>query len=611
MPEKFEWYKSLGAHLKKNNGQWGTEFSVWAPKALSVSVVGEFNDWDLHADQMLREEEGIFRIFIPNALAGMKYQYCIKDFYGNFCWKADPFAREAERQPGKSSIISGFSERRWKDGVWMEKRRTWDFRTSPISIYEVHIGSWRKRKDDFYTYREFAHEAADYMLEMGFTHVELMGIAEYPFDGSWGYQVTGYYAPTSRYGNAEDFAYMIEYFHERNLGVILDWVPAHFAKDAHGLAAFDGTAVFEYEDAQGTNLTEWGTIKFDYGKEFVREFLIGNALFWVEQFHLDGLRVDAVAFMLYEGYGTYGMRPQECERKDRYNLEAIEMLKCLNQTMRERNPGVLMIAEESSAFPKVTGMAEAGGLGFHMKWNMGWMHDLLEYVKMDQDERRKNHNLLTFASSYMFDENYLLVLSHDEVVHLKKSMLNKIHGFMDEKFSDLKVVYAYMIGHPGKKLLFMGQEFAQYDEWDEKKALDWYLLEDRRHRGIWNYWKALLELYKKNQALFQADYEESGFRWLHADDAERSVYSFVRYAEERKEKLLFVCNFSSKTWESYRIGVPEYSEYHLVLHSEDAQFGGEGKMRKEIFKPECQEANGEKFSFVFDIAAHSALIFTF
>lgn len=608
MPKRFEQYKSLGTGLKKKEGILGAEFSVWAPGAKSVCVVGEFNGWHPGINPMNQVESGVFQTFIPGVAAGMKYQYYIEDLQGKTYWKADPFAREYEVRPGRSSVISDFSAWSWSDDQWMKKRRQWDFRTSPLGIYEVHIGSWRKKQDEFYTYREFAHEAAEYVLEMGYTHVELMGIAEHPCDASWGYQVTGYYAPTSRYGSVEDFAYMIDYFHQKNIGVILDWVPAHFAGDEHGLVNFDGTPVFEYADGLHGNLTAWGTLRFDYGKEFVREFLIGNALFWVEEFHLDGLRVDAVAFMVYEDYLGYE-DSTKCEKtKNRYNFEAIEMIKCLNKMMKAYHPDVLMIAEESSAFPGVTGNQ---GLEFHMKWNMGWMHDLLEYVKMNQDARAKNHHLLTFASSYMFDEKYLLAISHDEVVHLKKSMLNKASGYMDEKFSDLKVVYAYMIGHPGKKLLFMGQEFAQYAEWDEKKELDWYLLNDRRHKGVWNYWKDLLHLYKNNQALFQADYEKEGFRWLNADDQKRSVYSFVRYGGENKEKWMFVCNFSASDWKSYRLGVPEWTEYKLRIDSNDVKYGGESERKPEVYVPELQEANGENFSFVFDISAHNALIFTF
>lgn len=542
MGNHYEIYINAGAHPTIKNRQAGTEFIVWAPNARSVSVVGDFNDWNEKTDVMEQDENGKFQIFIPEAQVGMRYQYLITTQTGDVILKADPFANAAELRPGRASKIVDISALKWKDEQWLEKRLKWDYKDSPVMIYEVHSGSWRLHSEDqtFYNYREFAHEIADYIIEMGYTHIELMGIAEYPYDGSWGYQVTGYYAPTSRYGSPEDFAYMIDYLHQKNIGVILDWVPAHFAKDSHGLAEFDGTPVFEYADKDRGERTEWGTKVFDFGKEEVVDFLIANALFWVEQYHIDGLRVDAVASMLYLDYGKEYREWGQSNRVENYNLEAIALLRQLNSIMKMRNPGVLMIAEESSVFPKVTGAVQNDGLGFDIKWNMGWMHDLTEYVKMDQESRKKNHHNMTFASSYMFDENYMLVLSHDEVVHLKKSMLNKMHGFMDEKYEDLKVAYTFMIGHPGKKLLFMGQEFAQYNEWNENQELDWYLLEDRRHKGVQNYWKDLLHLYKNNQALYELDYSREGFEWINADDRERRVYSFVRYSKKKEKKLLFI-----------------------------------------------------------------------
>ena len=614
MEKRYEIYKQLGAHLVVEDGVKGTRFAVWAPNAKAVSVVGEFNAWNENASLMSKGANGIFQIFLPKAGEGMLYKYCITTKTGSHLWKADPFANAAELRPGTSSQIADISRLCWNDRGWMENRRKWDYRASQMLIYEVHIGSWKKCKDggrEFYNYREFAHEIADYIIDMGYTHVELMGIAEYPYDGSWGYQVTGYYAPTARYGSPEDFAYMIDYLHQKNIGVILDWVPAHFAKDAHGLAEFDGTPLFEYADKRKGERAEWGTKVFDYGKEEVKDFLIANALFWAEQYHIDGIRVDAVASMLYLDYGkSYN----ECALKkenENYNLEAIEFLKKLNTVMKERNPGVLMIAEESSTFPKVTESVENGGLGFDLKWNMGWMHDFTEYMKMDQESRKNNHYDMTFASSYMYDENYLLTVSHDEVVHLKQSMLNKMYGFMDEKYAELRAAYAFMIGQPGKKLLFMGQEFAQYSEWNENKELEWYLLEDRRHRGVWNYWKDLLDLYKKNQALYELDYSREGFVWINADDCKRSVYSFVRYAKDREQKLLFVCNFSSNTWKSYRTGVPEAATYELILNSDDVKYGGEGIIEKKLFKAEIRTCNGWEFSFVFDLPAYSAVIFAF
>lgn len=607
-----EIYKETGAHPAVRDGLKGTEFTVWAPNAEKISVVGEFNDWNVNADQMNREKDGVFRIFIPEAKEGMLYKYCITTESGEQLLKADPFANAAELRPGTSSRITDIFGLPWNDAAWIGQRGKWNYKTSQMMVYEVHLGSWKKPSDGtFYNYREFARMIADYVVEMGYTHVELMGIAEYPYDGSWGYQVTGYFAPTSRYGSPEDFAYMVNYLHERNIGVILDWVPAHFAKDAHGLAEFDGTPLYEYADKSRGEHVEWGTKVFDYGKEEINNFLIANALFWVEQYHIDGLRVDAVASMLYLDYGKEYQEWLPNKYGRNYNLEAIELLKKLNSTMKKRNPGVLMIAEESSVFPKVTETVENGGLGFDLKWNMGWMHDFTEYMKMDQESRKKNHHDMTFASSYMFDENYILPISHDEVVHLKKSMLNKMNGFMDEKYAGLKAAYTFMIGHPGKKLLFMGQEFAQYSEWDENRELEWYLLEDRRHKGVSDYWRDLLNLYKKNQALYEADYSREGFEWINADDRERSVYSFVRYSKSAQKKLLFVCNFSSNTWERYRIGVPEAATYQLVLNSDDVKYGGEGKLEKEFFPTEIRNCNGRRYSFSFNLHANSAVIFKF
>lgn len=608
-----EIYKKLGAHPVKKDGNTGIEFAVWAPNAKKVSVVGEFNDWNVNASSMNKEESGVFRLFLSEAEEGMLYKYCITTEKGEQLLKSDPFANSAELRPGTSSKIADISKLIWNDHAWLENRKKWDYKMSQIIIYEVHIGSWKKQSTEgmFYNYREFAREIADYVIENGYTHVELMGIAEYPYDGSWGYQVTGYFAPTSRYGSPEDFAYLIDYLHQKNIGVILDWVPAHFAKDAHGLAEFDGTSIFEYSDKSRGEHAEWGTKVFDYGKEIVKNFLIANALFWVEQYHIDGLRVDAVASMLYLDYGKDYKEWTPNKYGQNYNLEAIELLKELNSIMKERNPEVLMIAEESSAFPKVTETVENGGLGFDLKWNMGWMHDFTEYMKMDQESRKKNHHNLTFASSYMYDENYVLVISHDEVVHLKKTMLNKMYGFMDEKYACLKAAYTFMIGHPGKKLLFMGQEFAQYNEWDENKELEWYLLEDRRHKGIQSYWKDLLNLYKINQALYEMDYDRKGFEWINADDRDRSVYSFVRYSKNREKRLMFVCNFSSNTWEKYRIGVPESVTYKLLLDSNDVKYGGTGKIEKELFPAELRNCNGRRFSFSFNLAANSACIFEF
>ena len=562
----YEIYKKLGAHLVNDGKNDGTYFAVWAPHAKSVSVIGEFNNWDSKACPMERNDPlGIYTAFVPEAKKGDLYKFCIETFSGSFIDKADPFANSAEMRPGTASRITDISNLKWSDGKWMEHRKTWDHHKEPMAIYEAHIGSWKRHPGEdykgFYTYREFAHEAVSYLKEMGYTHIELMGIAEYPFDGSWGYQVTGYFAPTARYGTPEDFAYMINYFHKNKIGVILDWVPAHFPRDAHGLADFDGTPVYEYADPRKGEHPDWGTKVFDYGKNEVKNFLISNALFWVEHFHIDGLRVDAVASMLYLDYGRQDGQWVANKYGGNQNLEAIEFFRHMNSVVLRRNPGVVTIAEESTAWPMVTGKPKDGGLGFSMKWNMGWMHDFTEYMKLDPYFRKGAHNLMTFASSYAYSENYILVLSHDEVVHLKCSMLNKMPGLGFDKFANLKVGYAFMMGHPGKKLLFMGQEFAQLREWSEARELDWYLLKEEEHQAIQNFYKDLLHLYRKNKALYEEDCSPEGFEWVNADDGYRSVYSFIRHSKDNKKNLLFVCNFTPMEWEDYRVGVSRRKQY--------------------------------------------------
>ena len=484
-----------------------------------------------------------------------------------------------------------------------------------MSIYEVHIGSWKRhpgREDEgFYSYREFAKEIVKYVKDMGYTHIEIIGIAEHPFDGSWGYQVTGYYAPTSRYGTPEDFAWMINYLHRNKIGVILDWVPAHFPRDAHGLADFDGTPTFEYADPRKGEHPDWGTKIFDYGKNEVRNFLIANALFWIEHFHVDGLRVDAVASMLYLDYGKQDGQWVANKYGGNKNLEAIDFFKHLNSVVLGRNPGALMIAEESTAWPKVTGDVEDDGLGFSLKWNMGWMHDFTEYMKLDPYFRKDNHNLMTFAMSYAYSENYILVLSHDEVVHLKCSMLNKMPGLGFDKYANLKVAYAFMMGHAGKKLLFMGQDFAQLREWSEERELDWYLLAEKEHQAIQNWYRDLLHLYRSHKALYEMDQSWEGFEWINADDAYRSIFSFMRHSKGSKRNLLFVCNFTPMERSDYRVGVPRKKQYKLVLNSDDVQYGGKGEKRPLIYKAEKQECDGRPYSFAYPLPPYGVAVFEF
>ena len=612
----YEIYKKLGAHIVNDGEKQGVYFAVWAPHAEKVSVVGEFNDWDADKNPMKREESlGIYTCFVPDVQEGALYKYCIQTYKGDHIYKADPFANYAELRPGNASKVTDISALRWTDSKWMERRLTWDHHKEPMSIYEAHIGSWKRhpgREDDgFYTYREFAKAATEYIKEMGYTHIELMGIAEYPFDGSWGYQVTGYYAPTSRYGTPEDFAYMIDYFHKNKIGVILDWVPAHFPKDAHGLADFDGTPTFEYADPRKGEHPDWGTKVFDYGKSEVQNFLIANALFWIEHYHVDGLRVDAVASMLYLDYGKEKGQWVPNKYGSNENLEAIEFFKHLNSVVLGRNPGVVMIAEESTAWPKVTAPAEYDGLGFSLKWNMGWMHDFTEYMKLDPYFRKGCHNQMTFAMSYAYSEKYVLVLSHDEVVHLKCSMLNKMPGLGFDKFANLKVGYAFMMGHVGKKLLFMGQDFAQLQEWSEARELDWFLLAEDWHRQLQEFTKDLLHLYKKNKAMYELDCSPEGFEWVNADDAERSIYSFIRHSKDGKKNLLFVCNFTPMERTEYRVGVPRRKQYKLILDSDEKKYGGEGKVRPEIYKSVKKECDGRPFSFAYDLPPYGVAVFEF
>ena len=604
----YEIYKKLGAH-EVTAGKKGVYFAVWAPHAKSVSVIGEFNGWDAAADRMERQEPlGIYTVFVPEAKDGQMYKYCIETQSGELIYKADPFANYAELRPGTASRITDISHLKWTDDRWMESRKKWDNKENPLSIYEVHMGSWMRhpgREDEgFYTYREFAEAITKYVKKMGYTHVELMGIAEHPFDGSWGYQVTGYFAPTSRYGTPEDFAYMINYLHRNRIGVILDWVPAHFPKDAHGLADFDGTPTFEYADPRKGEHPDWGTKIFDYEKPQVRNFLIANALFWIEHFHVDGLRVDAVASMLYLDYGKQDGQWVPNKYGGNQNLEAIEFFKHLNSVVLGRNPGTMMIAEESTAWPKVTGNPEDDGLGFSLKWNMGWMHDFTEYMKLDPYFRKFNHGKLTFSLMYAYSENFILVLSHDEVVHLKCSMLGKMPGDKDDKFSNLKLAYAYMCGHPGKKLLFMGQEFGQWNEWSEERELDWYLLDDESHKQMKDFTKKCMLLYKNYRCLYETDYRPEGFRWINANDKDNSVYSFIRISPDNNKHLLFVLSFTPVERNKFRIGAPLKGKYKLVLGSnEDIQ-----KKTLTAVKGDC---DGYKQSLLIDLPAYGIAVYEF
>lgn len=610
----YEIFEKMGAHPKKYKGKNGMYFAVWAPHAEQIGVVGDFNSWDPEANAMKPlADSGIWEAFVPGIAAGELYKYAITTKSGKILFKADPYAFSAEYRPGTASVTTDLSDFQWGDDAWIDKRRSADPMNAPMSIYEVHLGSWRRKnrpeKDGCYTYVEAAKELADYVTDMGYTHVELMGIAEHPYDGSWGYQVTGYFAPTSRYGTPQEFMYFINYMHKKGIGVILDWVPAHFPRDAHGLSEFDGEALYEYADPRKGEHPDWGTKVFDYSKYEVDNFLIANAIYWVEKYHVDGLRVDAVASMLYLDYG----RENGSWIPNRYgsneNLEAIEFFKHLNSVMADRGNGAIVIAEESTAWPKVTGKPEDEGLGFTFKWNMGWMHDFLEYMKLDPYFRKYNHHKMTFGLTYFTSEKYILVLSHDEVVHLKCSMINKMPGLLEDKFANLKAGYTFMLGHPGKKLLFMGQDFGQFHEWDEKAALDWYLTDEPQNASLQSYVKDLLQLYRKYPALYELDYDWDGFQWINANDGDRSIFSFVRYSRDHKRSLLFVINFTPVERSDYRVGVPKRGTYTLVLDNSHGLYKRGDKAP--AFRSVKKECDGQDYSIAYSLPAYGTAVFRF
>lgn len=616
--QHFEVYERFGAHLTEKDGMEGVCFSVWAPAAKSVSVVGTFNGWREAAGCMERlGASGIYELFVPGAIEGDLYKYCIHTWTGEVLYKADPYAFESEVRPGNASRVAGIEDYRWRDQEWMTRREKKDYRTEPINILEVHPGSFQKRPiteadpDGFLNYKQLAHALGDYAEEMGYTHVEFLGILEYPFDGSWGYQVTGYFAPTSRYGNPKDFMYLVDYLHRKGIGVYLDWVPAHFPKDAHGLACFDGTPLYEYEDPRKGEHREWGTKVFDYGKKEVRNFLCASAVFWLKEYHLDGLRVDAVSSMLYLDYGRGPGEWIPNIYGGNQNLEAVEFLQLLNRTTRKFAPGTVMIAEESTSWPGVTGEPESQGLGFHMKWNMGWMNDTLAYMEKDPIYRSYHHDHLTFGMVYAYTEHFIQALSHDEVVHGKHSLLGKMPaGEGLDPFGDLRAYYGFYIGHPGKKLLFMGQEFAQEREWSENRELDWFLLSEPKHLGMQRYMHSLYEIYREYPALYELDYEPGGFQWMDPDDAEESIVSFARFGRNGNN-LLFVINFTPVERKEYRLGTPCGGSYELLLDSSWKKFGGTREELHKIYEAENIPSGQRETSFSYDLSGYEAAIFSF
>ncbi len=588
-------FDKLGAHPLQIKNVSGVNFAVWAPNAKRVSVIGDFNNWDGRQNPMrARKNSGVWELFIPGLKNFDKYKFEIKTQENYILKKSDPYGNFAQLRPDNASVIFDINKYKWNDAAWRSLRTKNPPTSGPINIYEVHLGSWKRIVEEdnrFLTYREFADEIVPYIKKMNYTHIELMPIAEHPFDGSWGYQVTGYYAVTSRYGTPEDFMYLVDKCHQNNIGVILDWVPAHFPKDEHGLARFDGTALYEHADPRMGEHPDWGTLIFNYGRCEVKNFLIANALFWIEKFHIDGLRVDAVASMIYLDYSKKEGQWLPNKFGGNENLDAIEFMKHMNSVICGKYPEILMIAEESTAWPGVSRPVEQNGLGFNLKWNMGWMNDFLTYMQKDPIHRKFHHNNLTFSMIYAYTENFILVLSHDEVVHGKGSLISKMPGDLWQKFANLRVAFGFMIGHPGKKLSFMGNEFAQFDEWNENKSLDWHLLNFESHEKFQTYIKDLNEIYCNEKTLSYDDFTNNGFEWIDCNDSDRSVVSFMRKGKNPNDIIIFVCNFTPVPLLNHRIGVPFPGIYKEILNSDDLKYGGSGIVNPNIIQSEKIEWN--------------------
>ncbi len=609
----FRGYKVLGAHLQQESGSKtsGVRFTVWAPHALQVRVAGEFNNWDGHQHSLrMLKDSGIWSLFIPEAREGQLYKYEIQGPGGETFLKADPFGFAAEQRPGTASRIVSLSKYTWGDKDWRQEQKKTHPHERPLLIYEVHLGSWRRSENgDFYNYRQLAEELADYAVDMGYTHLELLPLTEHPFDGSWGYQATGYFSLTSRYGTPQDFMYFVDLCHQKGLGVIMDWVPGHFCKDAHGLARFDGTPLYEYKDPHRAESPEWGTLCFDLGCPQVQSFLISNALFWMDVYHIDGFRVDAVASMLYLDYGKKGREWLPNIYGGRENLEGINFLQKLNAQVFKYYPEALMIAEESTAWPQVTNPTYTGGLGFNFKWNMGWMNDILSYMEMDPVYRKWHHNRLTFSFWYAFSENYILPLSHDEVVHGKKALLEKMPGDYWQKFANLRLLYGYMALHPGKILHFMGGEFGQFREWSEERQLDWNLLQHEKHRQLQHYVMQLNFFYLGKESLWELDSAKEGFEWIDPHDYKQSIVTFVRKDKGVKGLLVGVCNFAPTLHENYNIGVPEPGLYREVFNSDREEYGGSGQLNKMPLQASSSAWHNQHFSLRIKVPPLALAIF--
>ena len=608
-------YEKMGAHIMQRDGEDGAYFAVWAPNAAAVSVVGDFNSYDpaAHPLKIRSDGSGIWEGFVAGAKREDTYKYhIVSSFDGRVQLKADPYAKYAERPPNSASVVWSLEGYEWGDDAWMEFRKDRNGHDKPISVYEVHLGSWRRKVEEqnrALNYREAAEELADYLKRMNYTHVEIMPITEYPFEGSWGYQVTGYFAPTARYGTPQDFMFFVDTMHRNGIGVIMDWVPSHFVTDGHGLVNFDGTCLYEHMDPRLGYHPEWSSAIFNYGRNEVRAFLISSAMYWLEKYHIDGIRVDAVASMLYLNYARKEGEWLPNKYGGNENLDAIAFLKQLNETLYGEHEDILMIAEESTAYPMVTRPVYTGGLGFGFKWNMGWMHDTLKYFKLDPIYRKHHHRQITFSMWYAFDENFMLPLSHDEVVHMKGSLINKMPGDDNLKFANLRALFAYMTAHPGKKLLFMGGEFGQWKEWNYEESLEWHLLENPRHSGLQKMVSELNALYKTRRALHLYDEKHAGFEWIDADDADRNLLIFVRKSDKEEETLLVVCNFADTLYEDLRIGVPIPGVWREIFNSQDEKFGGWGRVGSDSYESEEVEAHGRDDSIKVTLQALGVAIF--
>ncbi|HPG38855.1 MAG TPA: 1,4-alpha-glucan branching protein GlgB [bacterium] len=606
-------YEKLGAHPLVVDDVAGVNFAVWAPNARNVSVVGNFNQWHGGKHQMRSlGSSGVWQLFIPDIGAGEVYKYEIKDKQGNILLKMDPYGFGHELRPKTASRVCNINSYQWQDSDWMEKRRTTDQLAQPVSVYEVHPGSWKRDPNNsnrFLSYRELAEQLVEYVQTMGYTHIELMPVMEHPLDASWGYQVTGYYAPTSRFGEPEDFQYFVDYCHTHNIGVILDWVPAHFPSDEHSLARFDGSHLYEHADPKKGRHSDWGTLIFNYGRNEVRNFLIANALFWFDKYHIDGIRVDAVASMLYLDYSRKAGEWIPNQFGGRENLEAIDFMKKLNELIFAYYPGALSIAEESTAWPGVSKPTYLGGLGFNLKWNMGWMNDFLTYFSKDPVHRKYHHNMITFALLYAFTENFMLVLSHDEVVHGKRALLDKMPGDFWQKFANLRTLLGFMYGHPGKKLLFMGSEFGQWQEWRETQSLDWHLLQFEPHQKLQNLVKDLNHLMRSEPALYEIDFNNDGFEWIDFMDSENSIITFIRKTHRNEDTLVFMCNFTPVYRENYRIGVPYHAHYREVLNTDAADYWGSNKGNMGGFHSDNVPWHGRPYSLNLIVPPLATVIF--